>query len=96
MSTVNVDNVLDIFSLNELVVEHKIQSQELLNLQQIDVNYADHIKSNLTEYVAKSIVPRMTFTKSQNPELDEHIFRGRVWVFTKSELQELIEKVRNV
>ena len=94
--TVNPANVLDKFALNEIVAEHTVQTQELMKLKEIDVNYADHIKSNLTSKVAERIMPRMTFTKSQKPDMEEHIFRGRVWVFTKSELEELIKEARNV
>jgi hypothetical protein len=92
----SVSNVLDKFALNELVVEHKVQTQELMKLKEADLNYADHIKYNLTNKVAERIMPRMTFTKSQSPDIEEHNFRGRIWVFTKSELDELIKELRNV
>ena len=94
--TVSPTNILDKFALNEIVVQHTVQTQELMKLKEVDVNYADHIKSNLTSKVAERIMPRMTFTKSQKPDMEEHIFRGRVWVFTKSELEELIKEARNV
>ena len=96
ISTTEQRDPLEMFSLNEIIVEHKVQTQELMKLKDIDVNYADHIKSNLTSKVAERIMPRMTFTKSQNPDMEEHIFRGRLWVFTKSELEELIKEAKGI
>jgi hypothetical protein len=91
--TANTD-ILDSFELNQIIVEHEVTSQELLTIKEVTPDYADHIKKNLTSSVAERIIPKMTFTKSMNPDTDSHKFRGRVWVFNKDELEELIKKAK--
>ena len=91
--TANTD-ILDSFELYQIIVEHEVTSQELLTIKEVTPDYADHIKKNLTSSVAERIIPKMTFTKSMNPDTDSHKFRGRVWVFNKDELEELIKKAK--
>ena len=90
-----IEDILDKYEMNQLVVQHKVLEYELLKLKEVDINYADHIKKNLTSSVAENITNRMSFTKSKDINMDSTIFRGRIWVFTKDELDELIKDVRN-
>jgi hypothetical protein len=87
--------ILDTYEMNQVVVEHKLQEQELMKLREADVNFADHIKSNLTKVAAGKIVQKMSFTKWKDTNMDVTHFRGRVWVFTKEELEQLIKDAQN-
>ena len=87
--------VLDTFEMNQIVVEHKVQEQELLKLKETSPDFADHIKANLTKATAEKIVQKMAFTKTKDKDMDVHSFRGRVWVFTKEELLDLIRTAQN-
>jgi hypothetical protein len=87
--------VLDTFEMNQVVVEHKVQEQELLKLKETSPDFADHIKANLTKATAEKIVQKMAFTKTKDKDMDVHSFRGRVWVFTKEELIDLIRTAQN-
>ena len=87
--------LLDTYEMNQVVVEHKLQEHELMKLREADVNFADHIKSNLTKVTAEKIVQKMSFTKWRDPNMDVTHFRGRVWVFTKDELEQLIKDAQN-
>jgi hypothetical protein len=89
-------SILDTFEMNQIIVEHEVTAMELLKLKEVTPDYGDHIKKNLTSTVSERIMSKMTFTKSMNPDKDSHTFRGRIWVFTKSELDELIKEVRGV
>jgi len=91
----SVEYLLDTYEMNQVVVEHKLQEHELMKLKEADVNFADHIKSNLTKVAAGKIVQKMSFTKAKDKELDVTSFRGRVWVFTKDELEQLIKDAQN-
>jgi hypothetical protein len=90
-----IEDILDKYEMNQLVVQHKVLEYELLKLKEVDINYSDHIKKNLTSSVAENITNRMSFTKSKDINMDSTIFRGRIWVFTKDELEELIKDARN-
>jgi len=90
------DYILDTYEMNQIVVEHKLQEQELMKLKDADVNFADHIKSNLTKVATEKIVQKMSFTKIKDINMDVTSFRGRVWVFTKEELEQLIRDAQNV
>ena len=90
-----IDYLLDTYEMNQVVVEHKLQEHELMKLREADVNFADHIKSNLTKATATKIVQKMSFTKVKDPNMDVTSFRGRVWVFTKDELEQLIKDAQN-
>lgn len=87
--------VLDTFEMNQVVVEHKVQEQELLKLKETSPDFADHIKANLTKATAEKIVQKMAFTKTKDKDMDVHSFRGRVWVFTKEELIDLIRTAQH-
>lgn len=91
----NVDEVVDRYALNEFVVEHRIQEFELMKLRESNVDYADVIKNNLAKMASRDIIKKMTFTKKHEINSDTHSFRGRVWVFTKDELNKMIEEIRN-
>ena len=91
----SVEYLLDTYEMNQVVVEHKLQEHELMKLREADVNFADHIKSNLTKLTATKIVQKMSFTKVKDPNMDVTSFRGRVWVFTKDELEQLIKDAQN-
>ena len=91
----SLDYLLDTYEMNQLVVEHKLQEHELMTLKNADVNFADHIKANLTKTTAEKIVQKMSFTKIKDPNMDVTSFRGRVWVFTKDELEQLIKDAQN-
>jgi len=90
-----VDEVLDQFDMNELVVEHKVTTFELAKLKET-VDYHDIIKQNLSKKISEGIINKARFTKKQDLDSDTISFRGRVWVFNKEELMDLIKEVRNV
>lgn len=99
-STINlpkasIEYLLDTYEMNQVVVEHKVQEQELLKLKEVDPNFADHIKANLTKAASEKIVNKMAFTKTKDKDMDVHSFRGRIWVFTKDELEQLIRDAQN-
>jgi len=95
MPKASLDYLLDTYEMNQIVVEYKLQEHELMKLKDADVNFADHIKSNLTKTAAEKIVQKMSFTKIKDPNMDVTSFRGRVWVFTKDELEQLIKDAQN-
>ena len=90
-----VDEILDQFDMNELVVEHKVTTFELAKLKET-VDYHDIIKQNLSKKISEDIINKARFTKKQDLDSDTISFRGRVWVFNKEELMDLIKEVRNV
>ena len=91
----SIEYLLDTYEMNQIVVEHKVQEHELLKLKEVDPNFADHIKANLTKATSEKIVNKMAFTKTKDKDMDVHSFRGRVWVFTKDELEQLIRDAQN-
>ena len=91
----SLDYLLDTYEMNQIVVEHKLQEQELMTLRTADVDFANHIKVNLTTRTAERIVQKMSFTKVKDPVMDVTSFRGRIWVFTKDELEQLIKDAQN-
>jgi len=91
----SLDYLLDTYEMNQIVVEHKLQEQELMTLKNADVDFANHIKVNLTNRTAERIVQKMSFTKVKDPNMDVTSFRGRIWVFTKDELEQLIKDAQN-
>lgn len=90
-----VEILLEEHEMNLFVTEHKLQEQELLKLRETVPDYAEHIKGNIAKEAAKELVKKMTFTKKKLPDSDTHQFLGRVYVFTKEELIELIKDARN-
>jgi hypothetical protein len=95
MPKASLDYLLDTYEMNQIVVEHKLQEQELMTLKNADVDFANHIKVNLTNRTAERIVQKMSFTKVKDPNMDVTSFRGRIWVFTKDELEQLIKDAQN-
>jgi hypothetical protein len=91
----HAEQILDRYALNELTVQHRVQEQELMKLRETDVDYADHIKKNLSKMASEEVTRRMSFTKKKEIDSDTHSFRGRVWVFSKEELLQMIEEIRN-
>jgi hypothetical protein len=91
----DAEDVLDKYILNQIVVEHKVTEHEMLKIQETSPDYAEHIKENLTKNAARDIVKKMSFTKKKDVDADVTCFRGRVWVFTKEELLQVIEDVKN-
>jgi hypothetical protein len=89
----SVESVVDAYDMNQISVEHRITEFELLKLKESDINYADHIKSNLSKMATAEVVKRMTFTKKKEIDSDTTSFRGRIYVFTKDELQHLIKDI---
>jgi hypothetical protein len=98
-STLNIrttaSELLDKREMNLLVVEHKVLEMEMLKLKEVQPDYADLIKENIAKKAAKEVANKMTFTKKKLPDDDTHHFYGRVYVFTKEELIQLIEEARN-
>ncbi len=91
----DVEDVLDKYILNQIVVEHKVTEHEMLKIQETSPDYAEHIKENLTKNAARDIVKKMSFTKKKDMDADVTCFRGRVWVFTKEELLQILEDAKN-
>lgn len=90
------EDLLDKYEFNKIVVDHKVQEQELMKLKEIAPDYANEIKENLAKNAARDIVKKMSFTRKHDKDADVHHFIGRVWVFTEDELKKLIEEVKNV
>lgn len=90
-----IEEIIDRYALNEFSVEHRVQEQELLKLKETNVDYGDHIKENLAKACARDLMKKMTFTKKQELDTFVHSFRGRVWVFNKEELKQLIKEIKN-
>jgi len=95
VSTVKVTDILDQFALNEFVVEHRVQEQELIKLKEQNVDYADAIKENMAKNLARDVTKKISYTKKFEQDTFTHSFRGRAWVFTKEELINLIEDIKN-
>jgi hypothetical protein len=97
ISAIRVDpeDILDKYILNQIVVEHKVTEHEMLKIQETSPDYAEHIKENLTKNAARDIVKKMSFTKKKDVDADVTCFRGRVWVFTKEELLQILEEAKN-
>ena len=95
-TTINVNpvDIMERYSLNEVYVEHRITAAELLAIKDT-VDFKDIIKQNLTKKASEEIVNKMSFTKKHDMDSDTHAFRGRVWAFTKEELLQLIEDIKN-
>ena len=87
--------IFDKYEMNELTVEHKVQEFELMKLRETDVNYAEVIKENLAKMASREVIKKASFTKKKDLDTETTSFRARVWVFTKDELNQLIEDIRN-
>ena len=91
----DMEDFLDTHSFNKITVEHKVAEFELAKLKETVPTYADEIKENLSNNLARDIIKKTTFTKKHNVDADTHHFLGRVWVFTEDELVNLIKEARN-
>jgi len=91
----SVDAIIDRYALNEFIVEHRVQEQELLKLKEQNVDYADTIKENMAKNLSRDIIKKVTFTKKLEHDTFVHSFRGRCWVFTKEELTNMIQEIKN-
>lgn len=87
--------ILDRYQLNELTVQHRVQEFELMKLRESNVDYSTEIKRNLAKMASEEVTNKMTFTKKTETDTDTHSFRGRIWVFSKPELINMIEDIRN-
>lgn len=93
-AAVNPDHMLEKYEFNQFVVEHKVQEQELMKLKETNVNYAEEIKEAMAKNCAREFIKKLSFSKKHDPDANTHSFRGRVWVFTREELVNLIEDVK--
>ena len=87
--------LLDRRDMNLIVVDHKVSEMEMMKLKEVQPDYADHIKLNIAKKATTEVINKMTFTKNKRIDDDTHHFYGRVYVFTKEELIQLIEEARN-
>ena len=88
------EGIMDKYSMNKVVVDHKLQGHEFVKLRDTVPAYADEIKENISRNMSREIVKKATFTKKHDKDTDVHHFIGRVWTFTDDELKELIREVR--
>lgn len=90
-----VEDIIDRYALNEFIVEHRVQEQELLKLKEQNVDYADTIKENMAKNLSRDVIKKVSFTKKLEQDTFVHSFRGRCWVFTKEELINMIQEIKN-
>ena len=93
--TTSAQELLDRRDMNLIVVDHKVSEMEMMKLKEVQPDYADHIKLNIAKKATTEVINKMTFTKKKRIDDDTHHFYGRVYVFTKEELIQLIEEARN-
>jgi hypothetical protein len=91
----SIEGIIDRYALNEFIVEHRVQEQELLKLKEQNVDYADTIKENMAKNLSRDVIKKVTFTKKLEHDTFVHSFRGRCWVFTKEELTNMIQEIKN-
>ena len=92
--TTSALELLDRRDMNLIVVDHKVSEMEMMKLKEVQPDYADHIKENIAKKATREVINKMTFTKKKLLDDDTHHFYGRVYVFTKEELIQLIEEAR--
>jgi hypothetical protein len=88
------EELLDRYELCQLIVNHKVSEHEMMKIKETQPDYADIIKENLSKMAARDIIKKMSFTKKKDIDSDTHHFMGKVWVFTKEELLQLIEDAK--
>ena len=88
------EELLDRYELCQLIVNHKVSEHEMMKIKETQPDYADIIKENLSKMAARDIIKKMSFTKKKDIDSDIHHFMGKVWVFTKEELLQLIEDAK--
>ena len=64
-------------------------------MKEQNVDYADAIKENMAKNFARDVTKKISYTKKFEQDTFTHSFRGRAWVFTKEELINLIEDIKN-
>ena len=92
--TTSAQELLDRREMNLIVVDHRVSEMEMMKLKEIRPDYADIIKDNIAKKATVEVINKMTFTKKKLIDDDTHHFYGRVYVFTKEELIQLIEEAR--
>jgi biotin synthase-related radical SAM superfamily protein len=92
--TTPTEELLDRYELCQLIVNHKVSEHEMMKIKETQPDYADIIKENLSKMAARDIIKKMSFTKKKDIDSDTHHFMGKVWVFTKEELLQLIEDAK--
>jgi len=92
--TTSALELLDRREMNLIVVDHKVSEMEMMKLKEVQPDYADHIKENIAKKATREVINKMTFTKKKLLDDDTHHFYGRVYVFSKEELIQLIEEAR--
>ena len=92
--TTPTEELLDRYELCQLIVNHKVSEHEMMKIKETQPDYADIIKENLSKTAARDIIKKMSFTKKKDIDSDTHHFMGKVWVFTKEELLQLIEDAK--
>ena len=88
------EEILDRREMNLIVVDHKVSEMEMMKLKEVQPDYSDHIKENIAKKATREVINKMTFTKKKLLDDDTHHFYGRVYVFTKEELVQMIEEAR--
>jgi len=92
--TTPTEDLLERYELCQLIVNHKVSEHEMMKIKEMQPDYADIIKENLSKVAARDIIKKMSFTKKKDIDSDTHHFMGKVWVFTKEELLQLIEDAK--
>ena len=92
--TTPTEDLLERYELCQLIVNHKVAEHEMMKIKETQPDYADIIKENLSKMAARDIIKKMSFTKKKDIDSDTHHFMGKVWVFTKEELLQLIEDAK--
>jgi hypothetical protein len=95
VTTISDTNLLEKYSMNEITVDHKVQEQELIKLKEVAPDYANDIKNNIAKRLSETISNKVSYTKKHDIDAAVHHFIGRVWVFNKEELIQLIKEAQN-
>lgn len=91
----DIESILDAYSMNRFVIDHKVTAQELMKLTEVAPDFAKEIKENIAKNLARDIAQKITYTKKHDVDTDVNHFIGRVWVFTDEEMK-LLLKDKNV
>jgi len=91
----DIESILDAYSMNRFVIDHKVTAQELMKLAEVAPDFAKEIKENIAKNLARDIAQKITYTKKHDVDTDVNHFIGRVWVFTDEEMK-LLLKDKNV
>ena len=58
--------------------------------------YKQRIKKNMAYVMGEAMLPKITYTVTDNPHTQTKKIRARVYVFTETELMNLVEDILNV